>query len=167
MIPPVCAYDRSMTGDSTLDAATWQALGLVLTLVGLALSAFIWARRGPARGLRAAAWSLVPLAAALTGVLRLGGDIVGALVRWAARLVFSPVVWLGLVVAVVAVVLFVVSGWLLRRDGGARRSPVASGSKAAVAPARTRPAAPEDRADRAAPDDMADIEEILRKHGIQ
>ena len=99
-----------------IDAVTWQALGLVLTVVGLVLSAVVWSRRGPAAGLRGAAWSLLPLAAGLTGTLRLVAEVAGAVARWAARLVFSPVVWLGLVVAVLSALLFVVSGVLRRRD---------------------------------------------------
>src|SRR5215212_5810712 len=97
------------------DNATWQALGLLLTLGGLGVSALLWARRGALSGLRGVAWSLLPLAAGLTGVLRLGWDISDAVGRWAVRLVFSPVVWLGLVVAMVSLVLFVVTGMLRRR----------------------------------------------------
>ncbi len=99
-----------------IDAVTWQALGLVLTVVGLVLSAVVWTRRGPTAGLRAAAWSLLPLAAGLTGTLRLLAEVAGAVTTWATRLVFSPVVWIGLAVAVVAAVLFVVSGLMRRRD---------------------------------------------------
>ncbi|CAA9342239.1 MAG: hypothetical protein AVDCRST_MAG36-1452 [uncultured Nocardioidaceae bacterium] len=99
-----------------ITALTWQALGLLLTVVGLVLSAVVWSRRGPAAGVRAAAWSLLPLAAGLTGTLRLVGEVAGAVTRWATRLVFSPVVWLGLAVAVVAAVLFLVSGAMRRRE---------------------------------------------------
>ena len=99
-----------------IDAVTWQALGLVLTVVGLVLSAVVWTRRGPAAGLRAAAWSLLPMAAGLTGTLRLLAEVAGAVTTWATRLVFSPVVWIGLAVAVVAALLFVVSGFMRRRD---------------------------------------------------
>ena len=97
-------------------ALTWQVLGLVLTLVGLLVSAVVWSRRGAASGLRAVAWSLLPLAAALTGVLRLVAELAGAVTRFAARLAFSPLVWLGVAVAVLALVLFVVSGALRRRE---------------------------------------------------
>ena len=142
------------------DRSTWQALGLVLTLLGLGLSALVWSRRGPARGLRGVAWSLLPLAAGLTGVLRLGWEITDSVLGWAARLVFSPVVWLGLVVTGVAAVLFVVSGWMLRRDRG--------GHTAAPTSVTAPPGAALPRAGRPPADDgMADIEEILRKHGIQ
>ena len=106
-------YDRRMRG---LDIATWQALGLLLTLVGLGVSTVVWSRLGTAAGLRAVAWSLLPLAAALTGTLRLVAVVVGATLGWATRLVFSPVVWLGLLLAVVSAVLFVLSGVLRRRS---------------------------------------------------
>lgn len=157
------------------DRTTWQALGLVLTLLGLGLSALVWARRGPAKGLRGVAWSLLPLAAGLTGVLRLGWEVGDAVLDWAAGLVFSPVVWLGLVVAGVSAVLFVISGWMMRRHGALpAKEP---GAPAQVAgPAKSQPHAslPTGGASRAgasrtgsAGDDMADVEEILRKHGIQ
>jgi hypothetical protein len=163
-----------------LDSATWQALGLVLTVAGLAVSAILWTRRGPASGLRGAAWSLLPLAAGLTGVLKLGWEITDSVVSWAARLVFSPVVWLGLVVAAVSMVLFVVSGWMRRRGTGS------SGTSKKVAPGRREDAAGELPPRRSTPaatatpsgpkkgsstagagDDMDEIEEILRRHGIQ
>jgi len=148
---------------NALDGATWQALGLVLTLCGLLVSAIVWVRSGPARGLRAVAWSLLPLAAGLTGVLRLGWEVGDAVVRWAARLVFSPVVWLGLVVAAVSAVLFAVSGILLRRGAGRQSGPTAT---APLPSTRSRPAA-SGNPGAAGVGDLDDIEEILRKHGIQ
>ena len=156
------------------DSATWQALGLVLTLLGLGLSALVWVRRGPAKGLRGVAWSLLPLAAGLTGVLRLGWDVTDSVLEWAARLVFSPVVWLGLVVAVLSAVLFVVSGWMLRRGSPAATPAARPASSSAVTGPSATPL-PRSRGSRAAAapgagsdvGDMADIEEILRKHGIQ
>ena len=147
------------------DSATWQALGLVLTLLGLGVSALVWVRRGPAKGLRGVAWSLLPLAAGLTGVLHLAWDITESVLDWAGRLVFSPVVWLGLVVTAVSVLLFVVSGWMLRRGGAQKGAPagVSGGaSKPLPASRSSQPTGPT-----GAGDDMADIEEILRKHGIQ
>jgi hypothetical protein len=163
-----------------LDSSTWQALGLVLTIAGLAVSAILWSRRGPASGLRGAAWSLLPLAAGLTGVLKLGWEITDSVVTWAARLVFSPVVWLGLVVAAVSMVLFVVSGWMRRRGvGGGRAKQVSSGGRESAAGElprrRSTPAATATptglqagpRTKAGAGDDMDEIEEILRRHGIQ
>src|SRR3954470_6383473 len=137
----------------TVDAATWEALGLVLTLLGLVLSVVVWARRGPAAGLRGVGWSLIPLAAGLTGVLRLGWDVTHAVVDWAGRLVFSPVVWLGLVVAGASAACFVVSGLLRRRGRPVKKGPP-PGARAAP-PQKQQP-----------DDDLADIEDILRRHGI-
>ena len=50
-----------------------------------------------------------PLAAALMGLLRVVWEVADSVSSWAVRLVFSPVVWAGVVVAGVSVVLFVVS----------------------------------------------------------
>src|SRR3954470_12612628 len=89
------------------DSLSWFALGAALTVAGLLVSLLVWRRRGAGPGLRACAWALVPVAAALTGLLRLVADIAEAIGGWAARLVFSPAVWLGVVVAGAAVVLWV------------------------------------------------------------
>jgi heme exporter protein D len=144
-----------------VDNATWQALGLTLTLLGLVASLLLWRRRGPASGLRAAAWALLPLAAAMTGTLRLGWEIAESIVDWAVRLVFSPVVWLGIVLAGISVVLFVVSGVVRRRTAPEGRKAETPGRKAALPKDRSTPGAPA-----VGDDDMADIEAILRRHGI-
>lgn len=150
------------TGGGTLDSATWQALGLSLTIAGLGISALLWVRRGPAAGLRGAAWSLIPLAAGLTGTLRLAWDIADSVALWATRLVFSPVVWLGIAVAGVSAVLFGVSGVMRRRGVGT------GGKKAAEASGPSGQARPLPRSGSkpAADPEMEDIEAILRKHGI-
>lgn len=139
-----------------IDNATWQALGLTLTVLGLAASVLVWRRRGVSAGLRAAAWSLLPLAAALTGTLRLLWEIADSVATWAVRLVFSPVVWIGIGLAGVSAVLFVVSG-LLRRRSRSRRAVTSSSEPSAARSGR--PAISGD-------DDMADIEALLKKHGI-
>lgn len=147
-----------------LDDSTWQALGLTLTLLGLVLSALVWRRRGATAGLRGVAWSLLPLAAALTGTLRLAGRIADAVVDWTVRLVFSPVVWLGIVLTGVSVVLFGVTGFLRNRSaaaGGttpARGQVTATRSNAPAAAKGARPAAEEGL--------EAGVEAILRRHGI-
>ena len=135
----------------TIDTTSWGALGLTLTVLGLVASWVVFRRRGAAAGLRATAWSLLPLAAAMTGVLRLGANIVGDVSDWALRLVFSPVVWAGVVLTGVSAALFAVSG-LLRR-----RSP----KRAALEPKAARK---EVTGPAPALDD--DIEAILKKHGI-
>jgi heme exporter protein D len=144
----------------TIDNATWQALGLTLSVLGLGVSALVWRRRGMTAGLRAVAWSLLPLAAGLTGTLRLLWEIGDSIVTWALRLAFSPVVWLGIVLAGVSVLLFVVSGVLRRRTPGPEDRATQG---RAVESRRSSPAAAPKRA---GDDDMAEIEDILKRHGI-
>jgi uncharacterized protein (TIGR03382 family) len=139
-----------------VDATTWQAVGVTLSAVGLVLSVLVWRRRGAAAGLRAVAWSLLPAAAGLTGTLRLLWRIADEVGSWAVRLVFSPVVWLGIVLAGVAVVLFVVSAALRSRGAGRQRTDEAEPEQSRQVAAR--------RDSSAGLDD--DVEAILRKHGI-
>ena len=181
--------------DVTIDSTTFTALALVLTLLGAAATVLAWRRRGAAPALRALAWTLVPVALWLTGTLRLVVAVVEDVATWAGRLVFSPTVWAGLAVAAVAVVLFWVSGRMLARGIGVRavtaRADGADGTDGADRAGRrgrrgreVGAAGPEGgrtgRSGRPGPaqtsggrrgapaedDDMADIEAILRKHGI-
>ena len=154
----------------SIDSSTWQAVGVTLSVVGLVLSALLWKRRGAATGLRAVAWSLLPAALGLTGTLRLVWQVGDLVVTWATRLVFSPVVWAGIVLAGVSVVLFGVSAAMRARGrGGAAED---TGSAKAVGPTGADRQLPAKRSSRKAKpavgdDDMDDIEAILRKHGIQ
>jgi hypothetical protein len=140
----------------TIDSTSWAALALTLTLLGGLLTWVAWRRRGVVAALRALAWTLLPLAAWLTGTLKLAAAVVGDVGHWAVHLVFSPVVWLGIVLAGVSVLLFGATGFLRARGLGSRRPatrrPVERGS-------RPRPAVADDN-------DLDDIEAILRKHGI-
>jgi hypothetical protein len=148
----------------SFDTFTWQALTAVLTLLGLAGSVVFWRLRGPVAGLRVLAVALLPAAAYLTGTLRLLWEVGAAVVRWAVQLTFSPLMWLGVGIAVTSVLLFVLAGVLRRRGVGGsprRREPLpASPSRDPAKPIGTtgKPAAEDD--------DMADIEAILKRHGI-
>lgn len=144
----------------SFDSVTWQALTVILTLLGLVGTVAFWRLRGPVAGLRMLAVSLLPAAAYLTGTLRLLWEIGAAVVGWAARLTFSPLMWLGLGVAATALVLFVVAGVLARRGVGARDRRRELPEEPSRRPARTTKQAP------AEDDDMADIEAILKRHGI-
>lgn len=148
-----------------IDSATWYLFGFLLTGGGLALSYLRYRKHGVVAGVRAVGWSLLPLALALTGVLRLAGQIAGDVGTWATRLVFSPTVWLGISLAGVSVVLLGVSGWLAARGKGG--TPRAEVTADASAPAATPPKPAGKRGTPPPDDDMADIEAILRKHGIQ
>jgi hypothetical protein len=147
----------------TIDNATWFALASVLTLLGMAGTYLLWQRRGPASGVRGLAWTLLPGAAYLTGTLRLLGNILADVGDWAARLVFSPTVWLGIAVAGVSAALFAASGLLRRRGIGTKGRRPKPGAKK-TAPGQV--SATSSRTPAVKDEDLADIEAILKKHGI-
>lgn len=149
------------------DSAAWGALAFaVATLLGV-VTFFRWRARGVAAGLRWAGWTILPVAAWLTGVLELAFDVADSVGRWAVHLVFSPVVWLGIVLAGVSVVLFGASAVLSGRSG--RPSGARSGGSSTPPPAVGATPTRSVKRGKGAPaidDDLGDIEAILRKHGI-
>lgn len=154
-----------------VDDVTWGALTLTLTVLGGIWTWLSFQRRGVASGLRAAAFTLLPLAAYLTKTLRMFTRILDAVADWATSLVFNPFVWIGVVLFGVSATLFGVSGALRSRElGGTGRTEKAAG--AADATKKKSPRAkelPPPAAKRGAPvidDDMAEIEALLRKRGI-
>ena len=95
----------------------------------------------------------------LTKTLQMFTHIVNAVTDWATHLVFSPVVWFGVLLGGVGIVLIVVSGMVRSRrlgtstDGPAKELPAARGSRSAPVVTETDP-------------ELAEIEAILRKRGI-
>ncbi|WP_327046202.1 cellulose synthase [Microbispora sp. NBC_01189] len=160
-----------------------------LTAVGLVLTYLAFRRRGAAAGLRAAAWSLLPLAAYLTGAQAALWTIGTAAVSFVTGLVLSPLAWAGVAVAGLSAVLFVVSGAMrgrslararTARPGAAEAAPAAAptagtptagtpkaGTPKAEAPKKvqTAKAAPR-QVEQAAADDFSEIEDILKRRGI-
>jgi hypothetical protein len=176
---------------STYNSIAWLPLCAGLTGIGLVASWFLMRRRGFGSGLRGAAWSLLPLAAYLTGSIEMFWKIGTAIGDFAAHLVLSPKVWSGVGVALVAGVLFVVSAPLKRRRKRARKAASAEAAGPATeSSGAQRPAVPEQAAangtrrqelepSRSRParastkpkgdpadDDMREVEEILRRRGI-
>ncbi|MFC4868365.1 cellulose synthase [Streptomonospora arabica] len=161
-------------------------LGAALTVVGLIVSWVLWRRRGAASGLRGVAWSLLPLAVGLMGLMTILWRLVADLVGFFVSLAFNPIVWAGVAVAGLAVVLWVVSGVMRARGVGVRKG---SGSGSAAAEQGGGPAAGITSADggtagaagapgkgqgkqagkpkQGGDDDFGDIEDLLRKHGIE
>jgi len=156
-----------LVANVTVDSTTWAALALVLTVLGAAYTWVAYRRRGLAAGLRGLAWTLIPVAAWLTGTLKLAANILNDVLDWAARLVFSPTVWLGVIVAGVSAGLWFVSGVLRARGIGARAKAV-EGGRTEQAASPGKPASPPKRsaARKDDPDDMEEIEAILKRHGI-
>lgn len=157
--------------EGSIDSTTLTALAVTLTAVGGVATVLAYRRRGAALGLRLLALTLLPMAALLTGSLRLVVGIASDIAGWAARLVFSPVVWVGVSLAGLAVVLYVAGGIMSARgigvtgrraepavgDDGVRAKPAKPVTSAGPATSGTAPAQDEG---------MDEIEAILRKHGI-
>ena len=147
-----------------MDDVTWGALTLTLTLLGGLYTWFAFRRRGFVAGLRGVGITLVPVALLLTDTLRMVTRIGSAVGDWALHLAFSPSNWLGLFLAGVSVVCFVVAGFLVNRGVG---------GGPAKEPARDRtPELPRGRARRSGPvlgdgdPELDEIEALLRKRGI-
>jgi hypothetical protein len=152
---------------SGFDEVAWFPLCAGLTGAGLVASWLAWRRRGVAAGLRGAAWSLLPLAAYLTGAVEMLWRIGTAVADWVAGFVFSPKVWSGVIIVGLAILLFLLSAALRRRSPSRERAVQGSPSKQPVAPADRRAVEPARKQPAAAPDDdFAEIEEILRRRGI-
>lgn len=153
-----------------MDQGAYLALAAALTVLGAIWTWVAFRRRGLGAGVKAAGWTLLAPAAYLTGLLRAGGRIVDAIADWAARLVFSPTVWIGFGIAALAIVLIFVSRLLptkekpsrAARKGAAGAAPAGSAGPASVAAPKTAKGPVVDDDD----DDMADVNDILKKYGI-
>lgn len=158
--------------------AAWLALAVVLTVCLVAVTAWTWRNRGWRPAMFAAGLTLLPMAAHLTGTLRLVGVIVDQVAGYFTGFVFRPTVWLGVALGVAGIGLMLAATALKRRGIGTSAPPSPDNQTASSRP--TRRATPPDRltattptrhASREAganePDDLDDIEAILRKHGIQ
>ena len=145
-----------------MDDVTWVALALTLTLLGGLYTWFAFRRRGFVAGLRGVGFTLLPAALLLTDTLQLVTEIGSAIGDWALDLALSPSTWLGIILAGVSVVCFVVAGFVANRGADAAKGSEPSGTKE-LPKARGQKATPV-LAD--ADPEMAEIEALLRKHGI-
>ncbi|MFI6316065.1 cellulose synthase [Nonomuraea sp. NPDC050556] len=159
------------------ESITWLPICGGLTAVGLVFSFLAFRRRGAAAGMRLAAWSLLPVAALLTGALSALWVVGSTIVGFVTSLVFNPVVWAGVAVTGLSVVLFVVSGVMrARKLARADAITAAPAAPAADKPGRAAPARPVQQPagkpavappkSRTNDDDFSDIEDILKKRGI-
>jgi hypothetical protein len=143
---------------------------ILVTVAGLVLSAIAWRKRGARSGIRGVAWSLLPIAAWLTHSLKLIGHLVSAVVQFAGGFVFSPSAWLGVILVGASVLLFLVSGgipfvgWRKRHNGAKEK---AGKDRPASQPGGSvERAAGKSAVKAAVDDDLADVRDILKKHGI-
>jgi hypothetical protein len=147
----------------------WFLLCGGLTVLGLIGSWFVFRRRGARAAMRGVAWSLLPIALYLIGIIQ-------PVWNFAYGLVFSPKVWTGLVVMAVALLLFAVTGGLRGRGRSAKKQdrekkdadPAGpgqlsagsqDGAQAPAVPAKRTGGAPAD-------EDFSEVAAILKRHGI-
>ncbi|MEU4198094.1 hypothetical protein AB0E69_39795 [Kribbella sp. NPDC026611] len=162
----------------TYDASTLLPLCAGLTLLGLIGSWFAWRRRGVAAGTRGLAWSLLPVSLYLTGLLKVLWEVVRSVVSWAVHLIFSPTVWAGVALLGVSVVLYVVSGVARGRRGDSsakerapKKQPASPAGELVAtgpAPASAKPAkaAKPAKGKQQESSEFDEIEDILKRHGI-
>lgn len=153
-----------MWDSGPVEATTWAALTAALTVAGAIWTWIAFRRRGAVNGLRALGFTLLPAAAWLTGTMEMAVEIGGSVTDWATGLVFDVRTWAGVGLAGLALVLYVVSGFLRDRQLARAQSDGAAPTSRPDALPRTsskpRQGSPID-------DDMADIEAMLRKRGIE
>lgn len=163
----------------TLSENVGMGLGAALTAVGFVISYFVWRRKGAAYGLRGVAWSLLPVIAGLLLLMNVVLQFVLGVLGILLTMAFKLQSWVGLGLAVLMVVLYVVSGFMKSRGIGVRpgarpedkaRARTEDGGAPAAGAAPT-PAgqvnAPKQTKAPAADDDFDDIEALLRKRGIE
>jgi hypothetical protein len=155
-----------------------------LTAAGLALSWLTWRRKGARRGIRAAAWSLLPLAAYLTGVVPMLWRVGSAIANFAQGFVFSSKTWAGLILFALSAVIFLTSGGIPRlsrknraskkavnqqpADGGKAVTP-GQGNRAVAQVGAAKTAKPAKPGKGGSADDEGldpEVSAILRRHGI-
>src|SRR5215213_7447114 len=146
------------------DSAAWGALAFALSILLGVVTFFRWRNNGLVVALRWAGWTILPVAAWLTGVLELTFEVGESVGDWALDLVFKPSVWLGIVLAGIAAVLFGASALLRARGVGTDPDapPAAIDASRAKKVSKRRSGGDAAIGD----DDLDDIEAILRKHGI-
>lgn len=157
-----------------------------LSAAGLAVAFLTAFRRRFAAATRIAAFALVPVGLAMSGLVGLAGRIGRAVGSWTADLVLKPTVWAGFAVLAVAFVLYVIGRFAGRRSrrkaaatggpreaapapgraavGGASAPAVGSGTAASTGQGRKPATGKDEKA--SSGEDFSDIEAILKKHGI-
>ena len=149
-----------------MDDVSYGALALALTLVAGTWAWFSYQRRGLGAGLKGAGIAVLPIAAYLTKTLEMFARIGDAIGDWAVRLVFSPVVWVGIVLAGIGVVLYAVGRVVDQRGGSAPSRSAGRRTDAPQALPESRPSGRSPARSQPVDDDLADIEALLKNRGI-
>lgn len=150
-----------------MDNGAWGALALALTVLAGIWTWFSFRRGNIASGVRGAGITMLPIAAYLTHTLRMFGRVGSAIGDWATALVFSPAVWIGIIIAAVGVLLIFVSTKLPGKERSEERRGETPSVPRELPKQKAKPAG---RGDGGLGDtlggDLDDINAILKKHGI-
>ena len=160
-------------------------LCVAIALIGIVLAGLAWRRGNKGRVVQAAALVFIPFGLYLTGLLTVLWNFIVDLVQWAVHLIFSPLHWIGFGIIALSIVLFVVGAVLARfgrnakandkqvagRPSGAglpRTGATTSLSKSGTASTKTgNKRAAGGQADPDVDPEMAEIEALLKSHGIE
>jgi hypothetical protein len=118
----------------------WLPLCAALTALGVVLSVAVGRRRGYRAMVRGLAWSLIPIAAYLTGSIKMFWQIGDAIGNFASGFVFSPVKWAGIAVAGLIAVLLLATAGRERRKAARAKAASRAAEKSGKADAATAPA---------------------------
>lgn len=148
---------------------TWDILAVLVTAVGAVGTWWAFTRRGAVAGMRALGWTLLVPAAWLTGVFALVGRIVTAVTRWTSSIVLSLGFWTGIGLGGLAIALILLAAVLRGRGVGAAPGSAAEAPVTSSAPRREVRAPRSARAEAPVTEDdgLGDIEELLRRRGIE
>ena len=152
----------------------WLVACIALSALGVIAAFLTYRRRGWSSGIRVLGWGLLPIAIWLTGLSRLLWTVVLEGTRWVGGLVFSPRVWVGVVLFFVAFVMLGGVGFVRRRrrakSGSDKGAQPSSGGSDTKKESGSRPAKGEVQKKSGQGDPlegMEDIEAILKKRGIE
>jgi len=115
----------------------WLPLAAGLTILGLVLSYLIYRRRGLRPAMMGVAFSLLPIAAYLTGAIEMLWKIGAAIGQFGTAFVFSPAKWAGIGVTGLAVALFLAAGGRARRRAARESRRAGRAEDKTAAPGRT------------------------------
>src|ERR687893_1903954 len=90
-----------------------------LTLLGIIATGIAWRRGNKGRVVQGVGLALAPVALYFSGLLRLLWNGIVAVGTWASTLIFSPLIWFGMVLLGLCLVLWVVGGLVARRGRSA------------------------------------------------
>lgn len=147
-------------GSSSL---AWLPWTILLSGLGLFATWLAYRKRDWSAVVRRLGWSVLPWGLYFMGLIRFTARVTDALVDWASGFAFSPLAWLGVGLSVVSVLMIgggaFLSGRRGRRTGRTSEVPESAPAKPVTSGrAKQQPAVDED---------TADIEAILRRHGIE